>query len=281
MPTHISVTLQYLRSMTCIFCASFLLVGCSYFDTSDHAPLETNASGSNLSGLEGQPVDLEKVIQDSTGGSVQIFSFDDDVSALEGAPAYDPLAQAPTTLSVSSSDVAAVPPTPVMREPIGRVAVYSADPSVQIFPFDDLPPVTSSIASELPPSQPMREEEFVAVNDVNGEKVIVYFNHDSATLGQNALAKLDGVAQRFNTASRGITVEGHASIRANYNDAAQKRVVNLKVSMDRAFAVASALIQRGVPAEAIRVMAWGDTQPARELDGKTEEEAARRVEISS
>ena len=260
----------YISQITCMFCASLLLVGCSYFDTSEHEALQTEKPEMTEVEVQPQPVDLPSVISANTKGSVQIFDFDSPALAVRSveAPSLEPEARV----------VEPAPAVPVTPIPAGNISVFSADPSVQIFPLDDIvPPDLAPIAA---PAQPMRKEEFVAVNAANGDRVIVYFNHDSATLTSEAQAQLDSVAGSFNTAARGITVEGHASIRANYNDAAQRKIVNLKISMNRAFAVAAALIQRGVPAEAIRVMAWGDAQPAGNLDGKTAEEAARRVEIS-
>ena len=61
---------------------------------------------------------------------------------------------------------------------------------------------------------------------------------------------------------------------------AERKIINLKISMDRAFAVSRALIQRGIPAEAIKVVAWGDSRPPPLVNGKNTESAARRVEIS-
>ena len=260
----------YLPQFFCIFCASLLLVGCSYFDTGEHESLQTEKPEMVEVDVKPQPVDLPSVISANTQGSVQIFDFDSPAPGARSIVTPSPEPQARVV-----EPAPAVPVTPI---PSSNISVFSADPSVQIFPLDDIVP--ADLAPIAAPAQPMRKEEFVAVNAANGDRVIVYFNHDSATLTQEAQAQLDGVASSFNTAARGITIEGHASIRANYNDAAQRKIVNLKVSMNRAFAVAAALIQRGVPADAIRVMAWGDAQPPRDLNGKTADEAARRVEIS-
>ena len=258
-----------LRQILCIFCASVVLVGCSYFDTDEHAALQTEKMPVEEPIYEPQPISVSEAIANSTDGRVQVFDLDN----------ASPLPASPSNAALDVQPSSAVPVASAQQVPL----VYSADPSVQIFLFDDVvapavPPANVEVAA--PVSQPAREEDYVMLAD-GDDRVVVYFSHDSAALSQQAISKISSVAGSFNNAAgRGLTVEGHASIKANYQDAAQRRVVNLKISMDRAFAVASALIQQGIPAEAIRVMAWGDAVPPRELNGKTQEEAARRVEIS-
>jgi outer membrane protein OmpA-like peptidoglycan-associated protein len=51
--------------------------------------------------------------------------------------------------------------------------------------------------------------------------------------------------------------------------------------VNRAYKVASALIKRGVPAEAIRLVAWGETRPPADQGQRSAEAASRRVEIRS
>lgn len=265
----------------CIFCASFVLVGCSYFDTGEEAMLQTEKPAESIEFQEEmtvkpQPVDVREAVARSTDGRVQLFGFDDPAPISAYKPVFARQSGAMEVAPAPAVPVASVGQPPGPRLPV----VYSGDPSVQIFPFDD---GVFAPAAAPPPSveQPAKHEEYVSLADAKGDRIIVYFNHDSARLSQDALAKIAGVANSFNNAAGlGLTVEGHASVKANYNDEAQRRIVNLKISMDRAFAVASELINQGIPAEAIRVMAWGDAQPPRSMNGKTQEEAARRVEIS-
>ena len=262
-----------------------MLVGCSYFDTSGHEELQVSKSAEDIdvidqSEYQPQPVSAAEAISRSTKGRVQVFD-------LNGPVSQDAYIAAP----VSSSDAMDVNPVPAVpveqfhpKQPSPRV--FAANPSVEIFPFEDFAPVpiVSPMQANPPPpvEQAMRaEEDYVAVEGYGGDKVIVYFGHDSAALTQAALSKISSVAGQFNEASgKGLTVEGHSSVKANYNNASQRKVVNLKISMDRAFTVARSLIQSGVPADFIRVMAWGDTRPPLQVDGKTAEDAARRVEIS-
>jgi outer membrane protein OmpA-like peptidoglycan-associated protein len=264
----------------CIFCAGILLPlllgGCSYFDTGEDERLQTGKPGGAIevvdqSAYAPEPISVAEAISRHTDGRVQVFDLDEPVAgALYYEPVYDSAAVQPAAV------------IPVDYEPAPRV--YAANPSVEIFPFEDFAPLANSPAHAAPPppvEQVMREEDYVALEGHDGDKVIVYFGHDSAALSLEAQGKVASVASQFNEASgQGITVEGHSSVKANYEGAAQRKIVNLKISMNRAFAVARGLIENGVPADFIRVMAWGDVRPPLQVDGKTPEEAARRVEIS-
>jgi len=259
-----------------------MLVGCSYFDTSGHDELVVSKSAGDIaydvdaSGRVAEPVDIGELMAQRTDGSVEIYSLD-------GAP---PVPSVKPVL-VQDSVNAAAEVAPVNADPVNvsaMPAVFSADPSVQVFPFEDsFAPSYPAKGAQAPLSraQPARKEEYVSIAGGGDSKATIYFGHDSAALGSDAMAKIASVASSFNNVSgKGLTIEGHSSIRANYNDAAQRKVVNLKISMDRAFAVAQALIKKGIPAEALRVMAWGDGRPPVRMDGKSVESAARRVEIS-
>lgn len=288
-----------LYKFSCIVCASFLLVGCSYFDTSGHGDLEAGKDIEKVNLMEhgdGAHRNVRDVVFDATDGRVQIFSLDDgapipasSATPLEARASDEPITEMDLSTEpadlMPARDVAPVstslpggnllpPATDTYFQPTSR------DPSVEIFPLDGGVPL-SNVTYPAPVRQPIKPEEY-AFAQPSSDKVVVYFAHDSAALNPQGFQKIAGVAQRFNTVANTapLKVEGHASIRANYNSAAQKRIVNLKVSMDRAFAVSRALIEQGVPAEAIQVMAWGDTRPPVDLNGKSAESAARRVEIS-
>ncbi|MBX2835190.1 MAG: OmpA family protein [Micavibrio sp.] len=115
----------------------------------------------------------------------------------------------------------------------------------------------------------------------NGDAaVIIYFEHDNTTLASEELNKIEHFALAKKEPEEEVTVAGHASVKANYPNENLRKTVNLKVSLDRAFAVSQALIQSGVPADSIKVVGWGDSKPPLMVSGKTPEAAARRVEIS-
>ena len=116
-----------------------------------------------------------------------------------------------------------------------------------------------------------------------GEPMIrIYFDHGSTDLDTQDVQRIATIGQKYN-ANQGniISVEGHASERADIDDPVKRKEANLKVSMDRAYAVARALIYNGIPASAIRTVAWGEERPPEQTEGMDEESAARRVEILS
>ena len=106
----------------------------------------------------------------------------------------------------------------------------------------------------------------------------IYFKHGSSALDGTAREVLGAVAQD-NQMGGTLQVEGHASERVETSDPVAKRIINLKISMDRAYQVSRELIKKGVPATAIETRAYGDTRPAFSAPGIDGEAASRRVEI--
>lgn len=316
----------FIVRFVCIYCASFLLVGCSYLSEfspsgflsrfDDAQPVvETLEPVSSVVYGGGVP-DIAQSVLSHTQGSVEIFDLDDPISVQAkqfGQPEPSDIAVeiqpdlSSRFIDIRPAESLAVPAVSMSEIPAQPVSVLSGDPSVEIFPFDDLMPIDDLMPMPMDgfasgfgavdlvqqphhlqklqkprrSYQPGRKEEFVSVATQDGNTVTVYFAHDSVTLNAQALQSLKDVSREFNfSAGRGLTVSGHASVRANYNNEKQRRLVNLRVSMSRAFAVAAALIKDGVPADAVRILAWGDAVPPRILNGKSLEAASRRVEIS-
>ena len=118
---------------------------------------------------------------------------------------------------------------------------------------------------------------FVAVSAPGHSGARVYFDHDSADVDGNGQQTIMSVLQAYGGGP--LSVEGHASTRASITDPVQRKIVNLKVSMERAFNVARSLISGGVPARSVRTVAWGESQPALAMGGKDTESASRRVDI--
>lgn len=104
----------------------------------------------------------------------------------------------------------------------------------------------------------------------------IFFKHGSFRLGSGDERVLAEVAEqaKFSPVDR-ISIEGHASRRAETGDPVMDRVVNLKMSMDRTYAVSRSLMQKGVPAEKIKAISWGDTHQPENMP----EDQARRVDI--
>ena len=70
-----------------------------------------------------------------------------------------------------------------------------------------------------------------------------------------------------------VLVEGFASSQSTVDDPIMRKIVNLRISMERSLAVSKALIEKGIPADRITTIAYGEARPA-----ETAAES-RRVEI--
>lgn len=103
---------------------------------------------------------------------------------------------------------------------------------------------------------------------------VVYFDLNSASLDAAALQTIEAAATDFReTGSTRITVGGHT-------DTSGSADYNLRLSQRRADAVAAELTRMGVPAEAIAVDAFGQTDLAVATGDGVRERANRRVEIA-
>lgn len=273
-----------------------MLVGCSYFDTGDGPVVEGGApetidlmTGDEMvQGSEAvpevlspaEPLDLPEIADRASDGRVQLYPLEGVLPPNKPSPA-SPAVQAqgfPVTAAWGSSA-----------------------PSVQVFPLDDdmrmaLPPhlMSPTEASPLlPPSfeseplaassgawAPMSETgEFVTITAPGKQALKVYFAHDSSNLDHQAGDIIARILEYYRDSGGGLSIEGHASVNANISDPVRRKIVNLKVSMNRAFAVAKYLIEKGVPAESIRTVAWGEVRPPSGTNSMNLEKAARRVEI--
>lgn len=249
------------KNLLCTICATILLSGCSYFDTGEEeVNLDTPQSESADMMATREPienVDIMSLVNQSSDPSVQVYSLD-------GAPGPD---------KFSARDVNRAPSR----------SVISSNPSVQVFPLDE--DMRGATPSSLMPAAPASSGpiEMAPVSDELsaapvGTGAQIFFDHDSDTVNGEGKATIAALAQKF-SGGQGVSVEGHASVKANFADEVQRKIVNLRVSMNRALAVAKELISGGVPADSIRTVAWGDSKPPIAVPGKDAEEAARRVEV--
>ena len=115
--------------------------------------------------------------------------------------------------------------------------------------------------------------------DATGAPVRIYFRHNQTGFAASDADAIRQLATNQAATHLPVQVEGHASIVARTSDPVRRAIINLKVAMDRAMNVTNALIRDGVPAEAIQTIAFGDTRPSLAIDGRSEEDASRRVEI--
>ncbi len=217
------------------------------------------------SGYEPAEESFSSVARTMSDGSVQIFGLDDPVETPRSLrDIYDDSPGGNTVFSA------------------GRPS--SSDPNVTVFSLagDDRPSMPSGI---MPPvrSTPGMPSPFASDGgmmplmpgyDAPSENAI-YFGHGSSSIERAGQNVIDRTAQ----SGQPVSVEGHASTRAETDDPVQSRIVNLKESMDRAYAVSGALIRKGVPADHIVTKAYGDTRPVLTQDGREDEAKSRRVEL--
>lgn len=208
--------------------------------------------------------DIRDLTLQNTKGSVEVFPLEGGANSQAGATMKP---------ENGSQGVSAAQPSKA------GAGASSRDPSVQIFPLDDamgglVPPANRAPSVNYPPlALNARQPDFVSIQNSDGAATVIYFNHGSVRLGTNDLKKLSGISSAFNSNSGALIVEGHASIASNIADPVQRKLANLKISMERAFKVAKALMENGVPAEQIETRAYGETRPA------ATEDKSRRVEI--
>jgi outer membrane protein OmpA-like peptidoglycan-associated protein len=203
-----------------------------------------------------------------------------------------------------------VPPAP---GPQGMQSL--TDPSVTVFPLSDssmiaqeqipapergpmplLPPAqgmndtmprgVTTTAAVVPPAADMFSPDASWQREVPFDSKVVtkkiYFSHGSKTInaeGRTVVAELAN--EHKEQPQETLHVDGHASTTASIDDPVTRQIVNLKVSMDRAFNVSRALIRKGVPASSIETRAFGDTQPAQAGEHGDVEASSRRVEITT
>jgi hypothetical protein len=102
---------------------------------------------------------------------------------------------------------------------------------------------------------------------------MVFFDWDRSNLSAQALSTVQQAASAFKTrGSAQITATGHT-------DTSGSEAYNMALSLRRANAVKNALVQEGVPAQAISVIGRGEANPLVATGDGVREPQNRRVEI--
>lgn len=210
----------------------------------------------------------------STGdSSVQIFSLDDhDMSA-----PYDGV-DAVSTM------------TPVPQLPQGQGKTFGGNGSVMVYSLDDGVPSYGAATysrGDIPPMIPPGAAPTPLMPGPFDQSQLgadgtprIFFAHGAVGVNSAGKQVTSHVADQCRLSGCALVkVEGHASTRAVAKDEIQRRMINLKVSMDRAMNVSRQLMRDGVPAGNIQVTAHGDRVPPVFVPGGDVEAAARRVEI--
>ena len=211
------------------------------------------------------------------------------VMAAERADAVDP---------GSSEPVRAVDAAMEDLEPAGQVsgmAPAASAPDVPAVPHDEPTfdemfgasgPTTAvqalDAAALAGPTDAAIAAAFTAVGEAPGAETLVAvlrFGHGSSTLGageREIVAKLAVAHARMGGL---IRLVGHASRGAGALTGADRALVNFKVSLDRATAVADELIRNGTPRDAILIEAAADGSSMAAAAGVEDEAIDRRVEV--
>ncbi len=107
----------------------------------------------------------------------------------------------------------------------------------------------------------------------------IHFPSGSARLSQEDHATLKRVAAQRRDHGARIRVVGHSSRWTTDMPPSRNKIVNLNISLDRASAVSRALLDYGVPPEALSITATATSQPVAVEDMPRSEAKNRRVEI--
>ena len=211
-------------------------------------------------------------IASSTDSRVEVFSLDKDMT------------MPPVDSAYGEGAIAAMAP-PAPRLPQGQGRSYGGDSNILVFPLDDNAPsygAYGEIPSMIPPTPmpvPSPLDHSQAVID---DMAKIYFAHGQSSLSADGVKVVSSIADQCRGGGCGIVrIDGHASTRAEAKDEVQRRLINLKISMDRAMNVSRQLIRNGISADAIQVTAHGDRVPPMVGPGEDAEAAARRVQIGT
>ena len=170
-------------------------------------------------------------------------------------------------------------PAPAVPEPASPTLTAAAQiepTSPPAAPEPALPTLTA--AAQIEPTPPPAASESVAsAEDAGGAGAqetaaaypsvpqvaarTIYFAHGSTSLPAKGRELLREVAAWFREKGGAIRVVGHSSSRTGDMDPVRHKLINFKVSLDRANAVAQELIRLGVPPDKLIVSAKSDTEP--------------------
>lgn len=198
----------------------------------------------------------------------------------QGAGAYDP-----ASITNVYGQIAGMGPSYSAGYDSGYTAASATggipapqDSRVTIFPLDGADDFTgaSSMGSYSDSAMAMSGGSYgSSAGSYRPGNAQIYFANGSSSLDSKDQGVIGQVAEqaKFSPVDR-ISVEGHASPPSG-SGTVQEHISNLKASMDRTFEVSKNLMLKGVPAEKIRAVSWGDT---RQPPGVSDAEA-RRVDI--
>jgi len=117
------------------------------------------------------------------------------------------------------------------------------------------PPPSATNAQPAPASASAAPAKPKASPKASDESVTIAFNNDSAALSSDARGRLDGAARLYRQAGPEVMiVSGHT-------DKTGDEYKNILLSARRAETVKHALVDRGVPADKLQIVAVGEAEP--------------------
>ena len=156
-------------------------------------------------------------------------------------------------------------------------------------------PTLTAAAQIEPPPAPAAPESVASAEDAGGAGAretaavypgapqaparTIYFAHGSTSLLAKGRELLREVAAWQREKGGAIRVVGHSSSRTGDMDPVRHKLINFKVSLDRANAVAQELIRLGIPPDKLIVSAKSDAEPIYFEIMPLGEAGNRRVEI--
>lgn len=108
---------------------------------------------------------------------------------------------------------------------------------------------------------------------------VVYFPHDSDQVGKSDRQALEEVVALYKERGGRLRLVGHSSGQAGTDDEVAQRMVNLDLSLKRANAVATTLVDLGAEKDKLLIEAKADSEPASDDANVGGEGNNRRVEI--
>ncbi|MGE4218678.1 MAG: OmpA family protein [Alphaproteobacteria bacterium] len=187
------------------------------------------------------------------------------------APEAPKRAPEPEALSPAAGAEPPVPPQPaIVPPPPVRVA---APPAVQ-------PPAPAPVQTQLA-ARPPEPAPAPAPPARSGPLHVgtIYFPDGSSGLDGDSRAALNAIADAYLRAGGRIRVVGHSSVGVGAEETVRGQLANRKVSLDRANAVATELVRRGVPPSAVEVDGAGAERPAYAEISQQSEAWNRRAEV--
>jgi outer membrane protein OmpA-like peptidoglycan-associated protein len=178
-----------------------------------------------------------------------------------GRPQAQAQAQAPGAGQAPSSLPKGAPPTP---------PAYTERPAVA-------PVMVRAVRTQTPSPQVASLPS--AGNGRALQVATIYFRNGSSRLGAQDRSIIRDVVAMYRETGGAIRIVGHSSGIAASQGSGRSKLVNFKVSLDRANSVAVELIRHGVPPDRIDVVAEGAGNPRYAEYAPTGEAGNRRAEV--